>query len=346
VLLRAQDAPLTSVPISEAGDTHRVSAALGDIDGDRIADLVLGRNGPFSVRRGLSNAPVRRFADHEQPLGIAVACSCENPGQPQLVDFDGDGDLDLLALDTPVAGAERAIWFPNDGMGGFCEPVALRDASSQALAWRGPASALAVADLDADGALDLVVALPQVAPQLALFRGRSTGFEHKSRPMGMTTAGAVAFVDWNGDHRTDLLTVENEALVVREKVGDRFIEPQELARVTGDLDQARITVADWNGDGAVDVLLGETIITPAQARTAEDHRHLDTAKAILELIHAERQRIDQSPPPLDDAAAMARRQQRRAALDNWAAGPQAALEALGGDARTRFVSTVRCLLQK
>jgi hypothetical protein len=311
--------PPTEV-LTEVGTTYRVTAALGDVDGDGFADLVVGRNGPFAVRMGLTDAALPRFGD-ERPLGPAVEPSCKNMCQPHLVDVDRDGDLDLVALDTPLGSRERVVWFANDGNGVFAAAATLRAANGEDLAWHGQARALFVADLDRDGGLDLLVA----APRIVCFMGSAQGFAHEAEDLGVATTSGMALADWNGDGRLDLLTIEDGAVVVRLHTDTGFADSTVLAAVAGDTGQAHLGIADWNRDGKPDLMLGETVANPP-ARDADDRQQLTTARQILALIQTERARIFRSRPPFDNAAAMARRRERLAELDLWAAGPQALVE--------------------
>jgi hypothetical protein len=68
--------------------------------------------------------------------------------RPTVADFDGDGAPDILVTSTTL---DRAVVFRNDGAGGFeiAEPQFMAD---------GPVYGAATADLNDDGALDIVVA--------------------------------------------------------------------------------------------------------------------------------------------------------------------------------------------
>jgi hypothetical protein len=50
-LLPGQGEPMV---LEEAGTGFRTSIALGDVDADGIADLVIGQNGSFQLRRGIA----------------------------------------------------------------------------------------------------------------------------------------------------------------------------------------------------------------------------------------------------------------------------------------------------
>jgi hypothetical protein len=339
------EATYESVPLPFVGDAYRVSAALGDIDRDGIEDLVIGRNGTFSIRLGTAGAPERRFAAQAQPLPGEAGCSCENAGQPRLVDFDGDGDLDLVVLDTHLWGPERAIWFANDGTGTFAAARPMQSAAGADLAWRGQASAIEVVDWDADGDLDVILA----TPQLLLFQGGPAGFSAEPTKLGIM-ASAMAIADLDGDGLADLLTIEAGDLVCRKRTRDELGAAHRLTAVEGDASQARLAVADYDGDGKCDVLLGENVATersaPNAERTAEDRKRLRLANRLLDAIDVEFTKLNRSRPPLGDADAMARRQQRRDELHAWAAGPRATREQLLAEQRGSVVGRMRVLLRR
>jgi hypothetical protein len=308
--------------VAEVEGFHRVGAALGDIDGDRVDDLVLSKNGAFAVRRGKPSEGGRTFED-ERPLGISVAPSCEHAGPPVLVDLDSDGDLDLISLDSPWSGRERAVFFANDGAGHFAAPAPLTDPTGAPLLWDGQASGIACADWDGDGQTDLLIAQGNVL----WFRGAGIRFAQTPSDLGVRSQGAVVVCDQDGNGTLDLITVEDGEL--RRRSGDDVAVSVPMGRLPEDPAQAQVTAADWDRDGRVDLLVGHTVATPpvAAAKSAPDPR-IESAQRVLAAIGAERARLDREVPPNLDRATMEKRAARRAELDAWAAGPQATLDAL------------------
>ena len=117
--------------------------AIGDVDGDGLADLFFAGFGcPSALYRNLGGW---RFEEITPP---AIALEDVLARGAALVDVDGDDDLDLLIA---VHGGRNRI-FLGDGAGGFAE---LEDAG---LAGAWGSTTLTLADTDGDGDLDLYVA--------------------------------------------------------------------------------------------------------------------------------------------------------------------------------------------
>ena len=120
--------------------------ALGDVDGDGLVDVFLGRTeGANALYR---NRGGWRFEDITAQAGVAAADRFTTGAA--FADLDGDGDLDLvlLALTGPNA------LFLNDGTGRFTEQRAEAGLDPQPRGSTTPA----LADVDGDGDLDLYVA--------------------------------------------------------------------------------------------------------------------------------------------------------------------------------------------
>lgn len=124
------------------------SVTAGDLNADGVTDVVVGRemfSGPgISVLIGNSDGTFRAPVVYELAYG-------QNVGTVGLMDFDWDGDLDVLSTIPGDFGtnAKIGVW-RNNGLGGFTQP-------SQYTTGAGPMG-LVVGDFNGDGAEDVVTA--------------------------------------------------------------------------------------------------------------------------------------------------------------------------------------------
>ncbi|WP_442889132.1 VCBS repeat-containing protein [Congregicoccus parvus] len=249
--------------------------AVGDVDSDGFIDVVLP---------GTALEPMRLL--HGRPGGFGAPVSLGRPlspanGGPVLVfDADGDGLLDLLATrGGGVLPAGSPPYQPalllNDGAGGF------RPAAPRALpTWRHTTGAIAAADWDRDGDLDVFIGgrllpgdYPMPAPG-ALWRNDGGNFTDVTtalaaplREIGLVTA--ALWSDADADGWPDLLVALEwgEVRFLRNEQGRGFSEETAKAGFAsaGTGWWQSLATADFNGDGLPDFAVGNLgLNTPYQ----------------------------------------------------------------------------------
>jgi hypothetical protein len=247
-----------TVPLPEVGSDYRLSFALGDVDGDGIADLVLGRESTLGLRLGRNGPPARAFAAADQPLAKDGArtfgTSCESNGNPRLADLDADGDLDLVLLDVskPHDLRPRVVWLANDGKGTFSEKRSLPTPAGGEFVVDDTCNAVDVVDWDGDGRLDLLVA----GRQVLLHRGVEGGFSRDGAVLTPRGRSPVT-VDWDRDGDLDLLEIVAGKVVLFERRPEGLAPMAAIADAEGHTGQCWLAVVDWNGDGTLDLVLSE-----------------------------------------------------------------------------------------
>ena len=192
----------------------------------------------------------------------------------QLVDLDGDGLPDVLAL----TGASALSW-RNDGTGGLDGPFRIDDVPSTVALTR---QNVALADLDGDGRADLV-ATDQPLSLVFHADGRG-GFDPQptvfaERPSVRLSDPATRLTDLDGDGVTDLLWTGPEALVGFRHVPGEGWQGADVVPRVHDLEtfpdvrfgDRGVRLADMTGDGLADLVVvrsGEVSYWPSLGRTS------------------------------------------------------------------------------
>ncbi len=190
--------PLVTIePRSFLTAAEAVHAAVADLDGDNLLDLLVantgegGSPGSVSVLFGSGDgnfAPAINYVAGAQPRAVAIA------------DLNADLAPDLLIADSNSAGVTGTVWIMlNNGDGSFATAVGYPAAG---LPW-----AISVADFNADGWPDFAVVNANGDSFWVRFNTGSGSFGDAVVYGGFHLPLAIAAQDINGDMRADLVVL-------------------------------------------------------------------------------------------------------------------------------------------
>jgi subtilisin family serine protease len=176
-----------------------LDVVLSDVDGDGDLDLlaVCRDEDAVSVVRNNGDGTFAAAAQH------AVGA---NPRALAAADWDADGALDIATANHDARNIS-ILW--GDGLGGF------GGATSVQLDDQRKPERLTAADLDCDGAVDLIVTSQELTNTLSVLLGRGdrTFRRPVDYPVGLNAMGVVA-ADLDGDTDADLAVAERGAATV------------------------------------------------------------------------------------------------------------------------------------
>ena len=195
---------------------ERTQPRLADWNGDGVTDIVTGSMGMRQLL--LEGKQVEGELRFERPVALSLNGSpldAAHRVQPAVLDYDGDGHRDLIALDTRNV---VTLW-PGDGTPDLKPPQPMQTQSGEplqmsgyGLAISGGRKALNMTDWDGDGTLDLIVyrTFADKGPAgVLLYRGtdQPLRFEDPVQlhpPISFHTAG-IGLTDWNNDGYMDVV---------------------------------------------------------------------------------------------------------------------------------------------
>ena len=234
-------APMASGFLSSGGNT----VGLGDVDADGDIDVLASSNSgaEIVVLRGNGD---RTFQPGEQLADLSGVIGFNNTDLAAVADFTGDGADELIVR---VAPGDRGVQFGimvNNGDGTYADPVSLN-------LDHDPTADATVADLNGDGALDLVFGSASQRTIALLLGDGAGGFSAPMRfgfsPDDFAAVRSAAVADADGDGNLDLLT---RAGVVLGNGDGSFQAPVEL--FINDGVAAVDAAADLDADGHVDLV--------------------------------------------------------------------------------------------
>jgi hypothetical protein len=231
--------PAIGSPLKVGGSSFVVA----DFNGDGKADLAVGSNTSKDVTVLLGDGAGGFRVAAGSPITVAGL-----PANVTAADLNGDGKVDLV---VPFAATPRVTILLGDGSGRF----APAPGSPLAIAGRYPLSAVAVADFNGDGKVDLA-GVDSESDRISILLGDGAG----GFSAGTTVrALLLAVADFNGDGHPDLAVaniapdqVTLEARVLLGNGTGGFRPPAGTPIVVGP-SEALAAVADFNGDHRPDL---------------------------------------------------------------------------------------------
>ncbi len=229
---------------------HAVACAVGDYDGDGLNDLAVALYDRALLFRNLGHG---KFEDETAKSGIVPA---NRPTGITFVDYDHDGDLDLLLTGAPLKpGDESNVLWRNNGDGTFTEQTA-----PTGLGGSGKTAAAILTDFNNDRAVDLAVTGDGPSPLLYV-NPREGKYPEQPLYEGAklpSTAG-IAVLDYNKDGWMDIAVTHAGApgltlwrnVEAPDHVGRRF--ERVVLPLRGAVRGWGVTPVDIDNDGWIDL---------------------------------------------------------------------------------------------
>jgi cytochrome c-type biogenesis protein CcmH/NrfG len=255
----------TLLEIRLAASDWRASATLpapgltgllaADLDNDGRLDLTGYSAQALRIWRGTGSGFEEATEHFAVSGGASVAVA---------MDFDIEGDLDLVLGRDALGGAARPLELYLNDLTGPLRPVGERSFPASGPSSRWSIRDLAASDLDRDGDLDLLVAhAGGVAWLDNLRQGQFVDRTADGGLAGAPAGAAIAVADLDNDGLPDLVVAGGELAFYRNR-GGRFERADPKGLSLGGVDLAAVELLDLDNDGRLDwVIAGDRALVAA-----------------------------------------------------------------------------------
>lgn len=222
---------------SPAKELNLFGLDIADVNADQIPDIMVANWGDSKLGVLLGQG--------DGTFQPAILYSCRTCVQVAAGDLDDDGDFDVCATSFAIGALGRVMVFLNDGTGVFNEPVEYVP--------NGNAHAIALGDLNADGALDIVTG-DDGSEKISVLLGLGDGTFAEAQTYAAGNTHVVAIADLNNDGLLDVLSGAIDHPGVGLYLGTGTAELIETEGIKSDFGNG-MAVADLDGDGKLDLVL-------------------------------------------------------------------------------------------
>jgi hypothetical protein len=234
-------------PVQSHTGADPVNVAVGDLNGDGLADVAVANAAPASdgthavdVQFQVAGTPGAFSAPVTLPLGALT------PRRLALADLDGDGRLDVAVA---AAGTSDVQVLFQQAPGTFAPPVGFPGG--------GEPTAVAAAGLTGPGGVDLVATTASGLLSVLLHGPAPGTFLPPASYAAGTSPAAVQVADMDGDGRPDVVVADYDGTLVvflQAPAGDGTLLPP-VRYGTLDYGSCSIAIGDVDGDGRPDVVV-------------------------------------------------------------------------------------------
>ncbi len=297
------------------------SPCVEDLDGDGLAELVLGDfGGKFRIYKnvGEKNSPVYKATGNLQANGTdaAVRIYCCIGSQARFCDMNNDGIRDFISNSYDPG---HCFYFRGLGDGTFAEReelvdkagIPVRSAPEQKRDVQSFGSFFAPVDWDADGDQDILIGCFNGELKLRINEGDAAEYAFAKenitinvgdKPLKVSAHCCPIIADWDGDGLWDVLAGSDDGSVtwfqnIGTKASPQLAEGVTLVQkhdgngynlvrwneseITPGI-RSQIEVVDHNGDGKLDLLVGD-FCTAFEMRTMDEAEKVQFQKLLADL---------------------------------------------------------------
>lgn len=318
--------------IPNPGRTTAIAAQ--DLNGDGVADLVVVRDDGVVFYPAVGHGADIAFAAGTPLLAdrrlLTIASPRPELGRPCFSDLDEDGIPDLVVVtsaDARSIGSASTLclrWHRGAGATGFGASSVISAADGKPWLVPDGATALALADWNGDGTVDLLAGIRGGVSLFVGHRGRLA-----ATPTSLdVSAHDVAVHDFDGDGDLDLLTTDGIGSVWLHTRTDgasapTLAPPQRLMQVVGaDVLAFAVMPLGRDGVGIVTATRRDRDVLPPVGLSPEEEIRLELAEALVAQLEAKLRKLSELTPADFTPQTLRARKELRAEMESWVARPR------------------------